>query len=232
MIETVLFDLDNTLLDFDRAEHEALRQTLLHLCGYAPEELLRRYNAINRAQWKLLEQGKLTRHEVKLRRFALLFDEFDIRVSVEKAAREYEALLGIGHYYMEGAEEVLKTLAPCYGLYIVTNGTASVQQGRIGSAGLRQWVRDIFISEEIGFDKPNPAYFEACFARIPGLQRQKTVIVGDSLSSDIQGGKNAGIGTIWFHPGKTPRENGPVPDHEIAALRELEPLLRMLSIKK
>ena len=215
MIETVLFDLDNTLLDFDRAEHEALRQTLLHLCGYAPEEMLRRYNAINRAQWKLLEQGKLTRHEVKLRRFALLFDEFDIRVSVKK-----------------GAEEVLKTLAPCYGLYIVTNGTASVQQGRIGSAGLRQWVRDIFISEEIGFDKPNPAYFEACFARIPGLQRQKTVIVGDSLSSDIQGGKNAGIGTIWFHPGKTPRENGPVPDHEIAALRELEPLLRTLSIKK
>ena len=232
MIETVLFDLDNTLLDFDRAEHEALRQTLLHLCGYAPEEMLRRYNAINRAQWKLLEQGKLTRHDVKLRRFALLFDEFDIRVSVKKAARQYEALLGIGHYYMEGAEEVLKTLAPCYGLYIVTNGTASVQQGRIGSAGLRQWVRDIFISEEIGFDKPNPAYFEACFARIPGLQRQKTVIVGDSLSSDIQGGKNAGLGTIWFHPGKTPRENGPVPDHEIAALRELEPLLRTLSIKK
>ena len=98
---------------------------------------------------------------------------------------------------MEGAEEVLKTLAPCYGLYIVTNGTASVQQGRIGSAGLRQWVRDIFISEEIGFDKPNLAYFEACFARIPGLQRQKTVIVGDSLSSDIQGGKNAGIGGCY-----------------------------------
>lgn len=229
MIETVLFDLDNTLLDFDRAEHEALRQTLLHTFGHAPEEdILRRYNTINRAQWKLLEQGKLTRCEVKLRRFELLFDEFAINASVEETAKRYEALLGSGHYYMEGAEEVLKTLALRYGLYIVTNGTASVQQGRIESADLRQWVRNIFISEEIGFDKPSPAYFEACFARIPYLRRDRTVIVGDSLSSDIQGGKNAGIRTIWFHPGEAPRENGPIPDYEITALRELEPLLRTL----
>ena len=115
-----------------------------------------------------------------------------------------------------------------YQLYMVTNGTARVQYSRIASAGLAPYFKDIFVSQEIGVNKPEKAYFDACFAKIPGFDREKAIIVGDSLSSDIRGGKNAGIKTCWVNPkGKeAPAEN--TPDYEIKSITELEELLKTL----
>lgn len=128
MMDTILFDLDNTLLDFDLAERIAIKKTLLHLKLEPTEKTLRRYSELNLAQWKLLEQGKLTRSAVKTRRFRILFEELGIERSVSEAAQTYESLLGAGHYFMDGAEELLHALAGKYRLYLVTNGTARVQK--------------------------------------------------------------------------------------------------------
>lgn len=225
MIHTILFDLDNTLLDFNKAERAALTKTLLRL-GIEPKEAtLARYSELNLSQWKLLEQGKLSRSEVKIRRYQLLFDEIGAQCSAAKATELYESMLGIGHYYVEGAEELLHTLSARYRLYLVTNGTASVQRGRIQSADLSKYFEGIYISEDVGFDKPSEEYFRFCFAQIPDFRKEETVIVGDSITADIQGGKNAGIRTVWFNPEQAPNRSDIIPDYEIQNLKDLEGLL-------
>ena len=119
MIDTLLFDLDNTLLDFDKAEAHALTKALDDARISVTDEMLRSYNKINLTQWKLLEQGKMTRDEVKIRRFKLLFQEFHIKVSPEKVASNYQIYLGQGHYFIEGAQEVLEQLSKKYRIYVV-----------------------------------------------------------------------------------------------------------------
>ena len=150
MIDTVFLDLDNTIFDFSKAEKIALKKTLETLRVDTSEKTLARYSVLNTAQWKLLEKGEITRQEVKVRRYRLLFEELGTDASAEEAAALYESLLGIGHYFMEGAEELLNELKGKYRLYLATNGTASVQKGRIASASLEQYFDGIFISEEIG----------------------------------------------------------------------------------
>ena len=233
MTDTVLFDLDNTILDFSKAERAALSKTLEQMGIPPTEKTCARYSEINLSRWKLLEKGEITRKEVKLSRFRLLFEELGVKAQPEQAAAAYESLLGIGHYFMDGAEELLENLYGKYRLYLVTNGTAAVQKGRIKSADLAKYFEDIFISEEIGFNKPDIRYFEYCFARIPGFSKERTVIVGDSLTSDIQGGRNAGIRTIWFHPegreeGGAASERTVEPDMEIRKLSELPELLKKI----
>lgn len=227
MIDTLLFDLDNTLLDFDKAEVNALTKALGEAGITVTDEMCNRYNKINLAQWKLLEQGKMTREEVKIHRFNLLFQEFDIKASIEEVAGHYQRYLGQGHYFIEGAEKVLEELSKKYRIYIVTNGTLDVQKGRIKSSGIKKYVQDIFISEEIGYNKPSKEYFEKCFSKIPDFKKENTVIIGDSLSSDIQGGINAGIKTIWFHRSQDLTENPqPKPDYEIKSLKSLLKMLK------
>ena len=144
------------------------------------------------------------------------------------AQASYEYLLGIGHYFVDGAEELLEALKDKYELYIVSNGNASVQDRRLKSAGIIPYFKDIFISERVGFNKPSAEFFEACFERIPGFEKDKAVIVGDRLSSDILGGINAGVKTCWFNPrGDAPDPDIPA-DYEIKHLSELPALLESI----
>ena len=204
MIDTILFDLDNTLLDFSKAERIALCHTLQQLNIPTHEKTLIRYSQLNQQQWELLEQGKITREQVKVRRYQQLFAELGVERSAEQAARIYEKQLGIGHYFIEGAEALLEQLCGRYRLYALTNGTASVQRSRSASAGLDRFFKEIFISEEVGVPKPQKVYFDYCFARIPGFRRETAILVGDSLTSDILGGRNAGVRTVWFNPAQAP----------------------------
>ncbi len=228
-ITHILFDLDDTLFDFHRAEKEALRKTLIHFGVDPTDEILSRYSVINQAQWKLLEQGKLTRAQVKIRRYQLFFEEFSLPFDPTEAAKTYESLLSIGHYFIPGAEQLLENLCKDYNLYIVSNGTTAVQEGRLKSADLSRFVKRVFISEAVGFNKPSREFFDACFAQIPGLTRDRTIIVGDSLSSDIQGGINAGIRTVWFNPKGDVNDSIVQPDFEIRVLEDLYDILTKLA---
>ena len=228
MYDFLFLDLDDTILDFQKAEHIALSKTLKGF-GLAPTpDVLKRYNQINKAHWEALERKEMTRDEVLLGRFQMLFAEFQLDVDPEKVARTYEHNLGIGHWFLPGAEEAVMSLSKKYKLYLASNGTASVQKGRMTSANLYRFFEKVFVSQEIGANKPAIEYFERCFAQIPGFDKSKAMIVGDSLTSDILGGQNAGIATCWVNPHhKHGREDIRV-YYEIEALSQLEALLENL----
>jgi 2-haloacid dehalogenase len=158
----------------------------------------------------------------------VLFEEMGISAEPVKVARAYEHNLSIGHWFLPGAEEAVARLSRKYKLYLTSNGTASVQKGRMTSANLYRFFENVFVSQEIGVNKPAVEYFEKCFAQIPGFDKTKAIIVGDSLTSDILGGQNAGIATCWVNPHHKQGRPDIRVDYEIEALSQLEDLLENL----
>ncbi len=229
MIKHVLLDLDDTIFDFHMAEAVAVRDTLETFGVVVTHAIITRYSEINDAQWKRLELGELTRDQVKLLRFELLFDELGIACDAEAARTYYENRLAVGHYFLPGAEQMLSELSQKYELYLVSNGTTAVQNGRLASAGIAPLFKKIFLSEAIGYVKPQKEFFDSCFAEIENFRPDEAIIFGDSLTSDILGGINAGIKTCWFNPAAKPRRADIIPDYEVHSLDEFHPLLEQLS---
>ena len=221
----VLLDLDNTILDFNKAERVALGRAFAELGLVMNDEIAARYNKINIRHWEMLEDGILTRDQVLVQRYETLYRELGIKGDAMRTQQLYEGYLAEGHWFMPGAQALLKALYGRDRLFICSNGTQSVQDGRIASAGIAPYFEKIFISEHMEGNKPELRFFEQCFREIPDFDRKRTIILGDSLSSDIRGGINAGILTCWFNPsGK--ENNGPIkPDYEIAKLAEFETIL-------
>jgi len=228
MLEHIFLDLDDTLLDFTQAEAIALTKTLAEMDAPAQQAVLDRYHVINQRQWELLEEGVLTRAEVLVSRFEILFRELGLARDPEETCRRYEGHLAEGHIFLPGAPELLAALAPRYKLHLASNGAAAVQRQRLESAGILPYFQNVFISEEMGADKPRPEFFHHCFAAIPDFDPAKALMVGDSLTSDIRGGRNAGIHTCWFNPKEKPARPDIRPDHTIHALSELPLLLETL----
>ena len=228
MIKTVFLDLDDTVLDFHLAEREAISKTLLEFGKEPAEDIISRYSEINLSLWKSLERGEAKREEILVRRFEILFGEIGIHAPALKARDAYEKELSTKFFFMPGAKEVLESLSGKYSLYLASNGTARVQEGRILASGIAKYFRDIFISEKIGYNKPSALYFEHCFSKIPDFERQSAIIVGDSLSSDIQGGINAKIRTCLYNPKSKKNTTGILPDYEIKSLSELPLLLERI----
>ena len=228
MIEFLLLDLDDTILDFHMQEAVAIRKTLSAVGITPTDDICNLYSKINLRHWKMLENKEITRETLAWHRFWELFEVLGVEGDPQKTGELYWDHLSSGHFFLPGAEKAVKSLAEKYKLYMVTNGTARVQHSRIASAGLAPYFERIFVSQEMGADKPEKAYFDGCFSQIPGFAPEKAMIVGDSLGSDIRGGKNAGIKTCWVNPkGKTaPPEN--MPDYEIKSIVELESLLETL----
>ena len=228
MVEFLFLDLDDTILDFHKAEHLALGKTFRQFGLEPTEAVMARYSQINKAHWERLERKELTREEVLVGRFAVLFAEVGIEADAEKCARAYEDNLSVGHYFLPGAQEALEALSRKYKLYLASNGTAKVQAGRLASANISHYFQEIFVSQEIGANKPDLVYFQRCFAKIPGFDPEKAMMVGDSLTSDILGGQQAGMATCWVNPqGKSGRQDIR-PDYEIQALHQLEALLESI----
>lgn len=198
MVRDVLIDLDDTILDFHAEERVALFRAFDLLGIPQTEEYAALYHEINDAQWRLLEEGKTDRRRVLTERFRLFFEAIG-RDGWEAAPPLYEKCLSERHAFIPGAQEMLRALSSRYRLWLCSNGFAHIQSGRIRSAGISPFFRGIFVSETTGADKPSAAYFHAVFSRIPDFDPALAVMVGDSLTSDIQGGVNAGIRTVWFN---------------------------------
>ena len=228
MIKNILLDLDDTILDFHKAERIALSTTLRKIGIEPTDDVLALYSEINRRHWKLLEAKKLTRHEVLHGRFTELFATIGTQGDCYEAQRIYEWELGTGHYFLEGAESLLETLYKKYDLYLASNGTDIVQTRRIASAEIGHYFKDLFISQRLGHDKPDPEFFRLAFERIENFKKDETVIIGDSPSSDILGGINAGITTVWFNPHENEAPDGIVPDYTVKRLDEIPALLEKL----
>lgn len=227
MVEFLFLDLDDTILDFQKAEHIAISKTLAEFGFPGDAEVLRRYSVINKAHWEALERKEMTRDEVVVGRFRVLFREYGIDVDARRVADRYEENLSVGHWFLPGAPEALESLSRRYKLYLASNGTARVQAGRLKSANISHYFQQIFVSQEIGANKPDILYFQRCFDRIPGFDPARAMMVGDSLTSDILGGIRAGIATCWVNPHH--KDSGSVtPDHQIESLSQLEALLDTL----
>lgn len=225
MTEFVFLDLDDTILDFHAAERIALAKTLSHFGVEPTAAVVERYHVINRQHWERLERGELTRDQVQEGRFRVLFAELGREADPVAITRNYEKNLGIGHYFLPGALEAVQALSRHHRLFLASNGTASVQRSRLTSAGLYPYFEKVFISQEIGCNKPSKEFFQACFAQIPHFRRESAIMVGDSLTSDILGGVNAGIKTCWFNPEHLPGRADIRPDYEIESLSQLPALL-------
>lgn len=228
MIEFLFLDLDDTILDFHKAERIAIAKTFREFGLEPTDPVLDRYHIINRMHWERLERKELTRAQVLSGRFEVLFREMGRDVDPEAVARVYEANLGIGHYFLPGAEEAVIRLSKKYRLFLASNGTASVQHGRLTSAGLYPYFEQVFVSEEMGHNKPSREYFDACFARIPGFDPARAMMVGDSLTSDILGGIGAGLATCWINPGHAPARADIPADYQLESITQLEDLLETL----
>lgn len=173
-------------------------------------------------QWQLFEQGKLTKEQVLIGRFVETFRELNLDASVVEAVSElYETYLKEGFFTVPHAEETLRRLQRTHRLYVVSNGVADIQNSRMAGSGLDKYFVARFLSEEAGCPKPQKAYFDYCFRRIANFDRAKTLIIGDSLTSDIQGGINAGIATCWFNPRHTPNNSPITPTYIIDDLRDI-----------
>ena len=225
-IKNVLLDLDNTILDFDTAERAAITKTLRTLGIEPTDAIAKRYSEINLMFWEKLERGEINRRQTLVGRFAALFEELGVSVEAGLAEDTYENLLCIGHYFVPGAEQLLESLYGKYSLYICSNGSKKVQDSRIASSGIARYFDGIFISEEMGLNKPDKRYFEACFVQIPDFAKENSIMVGDSLTSDIKGARNAGLRSVWFNPahkaltGDAALEKLPVLLSEISAIGE------------
>ena len=228
MVEFLFLDLDDTILDFHKAERIALAKTMKDFGVEPTEAVLTRYHLINKWHWEQMELGKMTRPQVLTGRFRVLFEELGVQADPETVTAKYTENLSIGHYFLPGAEEAVEQLSKKYRLFLASNGTASVQKGRMTSANLYRFFEKVFVSQEIGHNKPSKAYFDACFSQIPDFDPSKAMIVGDSLTSDMKGGINAGIRTCWVNPGHAPRNPAIPVDYEIEALAQLPALLEAL----
>lgn len=231
MITTLLFDLDDTLLDFQLSEKLSVKAALEQFGLPAGDAVAQRYSELNMAHWKMLERGEITLMQVKLRRFEVLFAELGVTADPEEVMPVYEKLLSAAHYTMSGAEELLRELYGKYDLYVLSNGTGHVQRRRLRESGIEPYLKGFFISGEIGVNKPDKGFFDYCFARMDGVKRENCLMIGDSLTSDMKGGRNAGIETVWFNPRGLKNESDVSPDHEIRRLSELPALLEKRNLE-
>lgn len=228
MIKFIFLDLDDTILDFHRSEAVALSKTLQSLNVEPTEAVITRYSEINRAHWQALERKELTREQVLTGRFRQLFEELGMNVSPNVAQSLYEKNLSQGHFFIDGAPRLLMSLFGKYELYIASNGTTVVQKSRIASAGIARYFKGIFLSQELGADKPQIEFFKRAAGQIEGYDPNEAIILGDSITSDIAGGINAGMHTCWFNPHH--RERGNItPEFEIEDFSEFDTVLQKLN---
>lgn len=222
---TVLFDADATLFDFKKSEHSAVIDCLTFAGIEVTDEIIAKYSEINDGYWKMLERGEVTRKELFVARWRDLLTFYGFDFDAETIANLYPQKLAEKCFLMDGAEEIIQKLYGRVKLYIVTNGFARVQHGRFDNSPLRIYFEDMFISEEIGAEKPTIEYFETVFSKIPDFDKKKTIIIGDSLTSDIKGGINAGIDTCWFNPQNKKAPEGMDITYTINKLSEIEHII-------
>ena len=215
------FDADGTLFDYNRAEATALRNTFHSLTLPFEDDYLGVYRGINSKLWRALEQQEITPAVLRFRRFELLLESLQLSGSPDQMSTAYVEQLGICADLLDGAYDVLQTLHGTCQFAIVTNGLQAVQRSRLAHSTIRHFISELIISEEVGAAKPQAAFFEAAFARTGHPAKSDVLIIGDSLTSDIQGGVDYGIHTCWYNPTGEPRPEGLPITYEIPHLPEL-----------
>ena len=202
MYTTLFFDLDNTLLDFSRAEEWAIRNTLKNFGIPDDSETVELYSQINLSYWQRFERGEIPKNDIFEGRFKTLLSVLKQEGNTSEISQCYIKNLSLTYFKIDGADEILTYLKDKgYRIFATTNGFAFTQKNRIEKSGLDRFFEKVFISENLGYQKPEREYFEACLKEIGEKNKSNVLIIGDSQSSDILGGINAEIDTCWFKQG-------------------------------
>ena len=227
MIKVLLWDIDGTLLNFLEAEKAAIRACFEKFeQGVCTDEMLERYSRINRKYWEMLERKEMTKPEILVGRFREFFEEYGL--NTECAAdfnEEYQIRLGDTICFNDNGYELVKSLQGKVRQFAVTNGTFVAQSRKLALSGLGELFEDVFISDKIGFEKPDVRFFDAVWQRIGEYEKDEIMIIGDSLTSDMQGGNNVGIPCCWYNPEKVKNTKGLKIDYEIQDLQVIPDLL-------
>ena len=226
-ITTILWDADNTLLDFQYSMRYALRVCFKSIDRPITEEMIARYDEINDGYWKRLERGEVEKETLLRARFEDLFREYGIEgVDIESFRREYQDQLGSVYSYIDDSLTICKALQTQVKQYVVTNGVERTQMRKLKMSGLAEVMDGIFISEKVGAPKPNKAFFDHCLSHVEEKDPDRILIVGDSLTSDIAGGNQAGIRTCWYNAAGQERQEGCRVDYEISDLHQIYDVLQ------
>ncbi len=224
--EVILFDADETLFDFKRSEKVALEKSIAAFnIKYDEAYHLPIYSAINKRVWQELEQGILSAEQLKTERFKRLTEKLNFTFDPNEFSNIYLNSLAEASFLLEDALEIITYLNKKYRLVIITNGLTVVQKKRIHQSSIAKYFEAIIISEEVNVSKPNKEIFQYALERIKHENKETVLMVGDSLSSDIQGGLNFAIDTCWFNPNRSKNESNITPTFEIQSLLELKKLL-------
>ena len=220
--EYLLFDADDTLFDFPKASSRAFENMCrAHGIPYTPE-IYRLYHEINLELWAAFDRGEAAKEFVTLERYVRFLKALGLERDPAECNRDYLAALGQGVYPLPHAEAVCRELKQRgHHMYIITNAVASVQRSRLRGSVFASLFEAAFISEEAGAAKPSKAYFDYVRRQLPGMRSENTLVIGDSLATDIRGANNAGLPCCWFNPSGKPRQEGLRVDYEIRDLREL-----------
>lgn len=221
----IFFDADGTLFDYDAAEAAAL-EGAFDACALAYDSSIGpRYSEINAGIWREFERGELDQNELKTLRFDRLFTEIGLSADAAVFSGHYLEILGRQTTLLDGAEQLVRSLAGNVEMLLITNGLAEVQVPRFAASSIRDSFAEIVISGEIGLAKPDPAIFDYAFARIGRPKKERVLMIGDNLGSDILGGANYGLDTCWYNPAGTLNGHGVEPRFEIRELSEVLDLL-------
>ncbi|MBQ9228482.1 MAG: YjjG family noncanonical pyrimidine nucleotidase [Eubacterium sp.] len=227
MIKVILWDLDNTLLDFLYAEKMSLR-TVFKTQGFweLTDAQVAAYSAINNRHWEKLERGECTKEQVMHNRFAEFLQYLGITgADPDSLCTAYEQGIADHNRFIENGYDVVASLKGRYRQYVVTNGAYDVQTKRLAGTGLDKLFDGVFISDEVGFEKPSVHFFQTVLSQIEPCAKDEILMVGDSLSSDMQGANNIGIPCCWYNPQHKVNTSAVKTDCEIHSLNEIYQVL-------
>jgi 2-haloacid dehalogenase len=229
MIKIILWDIDGTLLDFHAAEREAIKTLFKKFeLGECTDEMIALYSKINRSYWERLERGEVTKPQVLVGRFKDFFASEGLDTSVApEFNKAYQLSLGDTIVFCDDSYNIVKSLNGKVKQYAVSNGTVVAQTKKLRLSGLGELFDGVYLSEDLGVEKPNVEFFDKVFAEIGPMNKDEVVIVGDSLTSDICGGNNAGILTCWYNPNQLQCVGDYKIDYEITDIHQIFDILNM-----
>lgn len=219
--DVLLLDVDDTLLDFKANEYISLEEVFKAQNYTLNDDIRKLYGSINKKLWEEYEQGKVSRDTVVNTRFEKLFEVLGVKVNGEELEYIYRESLGNGAQLIDGALDICKDLSKSHQLCVVTNGVFETQIKRLKASGLYTYMNDIFISDFVGHQKPSKEFFDYVFKELGDIDLSRVIIIGDSLSSDIQGGINAGISTCFFNKDKVENKTSIKPTYEVDSLEDI-----------
>lgn len=223
----LLWDIDGTILDFESAEKAAIKTLFERFnLGECSDEMIERYSKINRKYWQMLERGEMSKEKILVERFVEFFSKEGMDAGISDSFnREYQLALGDTIVFCDDAMDIIKEQKKKFEIVLVTNGTAVAQKKKLEKSGLQDIVNHIFISEIVGYEKPDINFFKKVISEVGINDLSDVLIIGDSLTSDIQGGYNAGIDTCWYNPKGIKNESSLSPTYIIQNLHDLDSIV-------